>query len=89
MRIPRFFLAAIGALGLGNLHGLSPQEIKELDPQRPRFSWRRPLTARRLARKSISQLAKLARRIGRGRNVGCSWRDIAAELRRRCVAVAA
>lgn len=83
MSLTHVVLAALGVLGL------SAQEIKELDPNRPLRLGRRPLTPRRLARKTIWQLARLARRIGRGRNVGCTWGDLAAELRRRRVALAA
>jgi hypothetical protein len=70
------------------MHGLSDQDTKEQNPQRPRGKYR-ALTARRLARKNILQLARLVRRIGRGRRVGCTQGDIAALLRRRRVGLAA
>lgn len=76
----RLFLAA-AAIGMTSTAD-AVQLAKELDPQRPR-SGRRPLTFRRLKLKTITQLAKLARRISRGRSVGCTLGDIALELQRR------
>ena len=76
----RLFLAA-AALGMTST-AAAMEMLKELDPQRPR-SGRRPLTFRRLRWKSITQIAKLARRITRGRSVGCTLGDLRLELQRR------